>query len=115
MIRVTCARRDGELCLCAAGHAGYAPRGQDIVCAAVSALTLTLAEHLRRSGIPVEEERRPGGLTLRCPGSPAAEAAFAMTLTGIALLAEQYPRYAALEGPSPRLDGERKNTYGNDP
>ena len=31
-----------------AGHAGYAPRGQDIVCAAVSALTYTLQESLNR-------------------------------------------------------------------
>lgn len=29
------------------GHAGYAPAGQDIVCAAVSALTLTLADSLQ--------------------------------------------------------------------
>ena len=28
------------------GHAGFAPPGRDLVCAAVSALTLTLAESL---------------------------------------------------------------------
>lgn len=28
------------------GHAGFAPHGRDLVCAAVSALTLTLAESL---------------------------------------------------------------------
>lgn len=29
------------------GHAGYAPQGQDIVCAAVSALTQTLIKSIR--------------------------------------------------------------------
>lgn len=37
-------RRDG---LSLAGHAGYGRRGQSIVCAAVSAITLTMIEGLR--------------------------------------------------------------------
>lgn len=40
MITVTFIMRDGEYSgFTAQGHAGYAPTGQDIVCAAVSALT----------------------------------------------------------------------------
>lgn len=30
------------------GHAGYAPKGYDIVCSAISILTLTLVESLQR-------------------------------------------------------------------
>ena len=36
--------RDNEISV--KGHAGFAPHGRDLVCAAVSALTLTLAESL---------------------------------------------------------------------
>lgn len=43
MIEV-CVKENGLL-LC--GHAGYTKNGQDIVCAAVSAITLTLIEGLR--------------------------------------------------------------------
>ena len=32
------------------GHAGYAPRGQDIVCAGISALAYGLLEYLRQAG-----------------------------------------------------------------
>ena len=42
MIRATA--EPGRLTL--EGHAGYAPTGKDIVCAAVSALVLALAERL---------------------------------------------------------------------
>ena len=38
------------------GHAGYGPRGQSIVCAAVSAITLTMIEGLREiAGIRLTE------------------------------------------------------------
>ena len=43
MIRVTA--EPGRLTL--EGHAGYAPAGQDIVCAAVSALMLAMAERMQ--------------------------------------------------------------------
>ena len=43
MIRVTA--EPGRLTV--RGHADYAPKGQDIVCAAVSALLLALAERLQ--------------------------------------------------------------------
>lgn len=40
------------------GHAGYAERGKDIVCAAVSALTITLHNSLAElSDVPVMEKK----------------------------------------------------------
>ena len=47
MIRVTA--EPGRLTL--EGHAGYAPTGKDIVCAAVSALVLALAERLQEKNL----------------------------------------------------------------
>ena len=46
MIRV----RAGERRITVSGHAGHAPVGQDIVCAAVSALMYALAGYLEETG-----------------------------------------------------------------
>lgn len=46
MIRV----RAGERRITVSGHAGHAPAGQDIVCAAVSALMYALAGYLEETG-----------------------------------------------------------------
>ena len=44
MIKVTIGDRDGVLWLSMAGHAGTAPKGQDIVCAAATMLMYTAAQ-----------------------------------------------------------------------
>ena len=44
MIQVTIGDRDGVLWLSMAGHAGAAPKGQDIVCAAATMLMYTAAQ-----------------------------------------------------------------------
>ena len=45
MIRITYEKSENRLTV--QGHAGAAEKGKDIVCAAVSALVLTLAENIR--------------------------------------------------------------------
>lgn len=71
------------------GHAGYAARGQDIVCAAVSALYGTLA---LQDGVTMAGNRAVSR-------SRAGEQAMAMIWRGVKALAEQYPRHiTALDG-----------------
>ena len=48
------------------GHAGFAPRGQDIVCAAASALMLALCERLQ------DTRGRSSPSPSRCPSSCAS-------------------------------------------
>lgn len=56
-------RGDG---LTISGHAGYAPRGQSIVCAAVSAITLTMIEGLREiAGISLAETVESGNVSVK--------------------------------------------------
>ena len=57
------------------GHAGHAPAGQDIVCAAVSALVYALAGSLEDCG-----------------------AAFTLVRCGLAQLARQYPACVQVTG-----------------
>ena len=80
----------------ARGHAGYAPAGQDIVCAGASTLMQTLAyllagEENAHSDAWDEEDGPRLAVTAGAPRSAWVEGAFAFAKTGFALLAERYP------------------------
>ena len=100
MIRVNYTELDGPegptLRLEARGHAGYAPAGQDIVCAGASTLMQTLAyllagEENAHSDVWDEEDGPRLAVTAGAPRSPWVEGAFAFAKAGFALLAERYP------------------------
>ncbi len=67
-----------------AGHAGLAPRGQDLVCAAVSILTETLGAVL-----PPEASQMEDGFAAFHFTEPCPEAEFACS--GLKLLEKAYP------------------------
>ena len=100
MIRVNYTEMDSAggptLRLEARGHAGYAPAGQDIVCAGASTLMQTLAyllagEKNAHSDVWDEEDGPRLAVTAGTPRSPWVEGAFAFAKAGFALLAERYP------------------------
>lgn len=66
MIKVILYRRDKKICgVELTGHAGYAKKGEDIVCSAVSVLTLNTLNAIEQfTEIPfrVEAEEEKGGL-----------------------------------------------------
>ena len=80
----------------AVDHAGMAPRGQDIVCAGVSALTdtafLGLTKHLERE---VDFQAANGKLSVRLKQSPdsLSDAILATMLLGIKEIEKQYPKH----------------------
>ena len=59
MIQVTVGDRDGVLWLSMAGHAGFAAKGQDIVCAAATMLIYTAAQAAMDMGCREELEKLP--------------------------------------------------------
>lgn len=87
--------KEQKLRLTAHGHAGYATKGQDIVCAAVSALMQTLA---------YSTDSKTGGMRGDCVPelivqADAAEenaAKFELVVDGLYLLAQQYPENVRL-------------------
>ena len=81
MIRV----RAGERRITVSGHAGYAPAGQDIVCAAVSALTYALAGYLEETGQAARSDIRRGYADIE--GAKGCGAAFALVRCGMEQLA----------------------------
>ena len=87
MIRIT---RQGETAVSLEGHAGSDVYGRDLVCAAVSALVLTLAANVEgMEGAEIFLEA--GNSQVQC-GLEAAEV-FDCVCKGFALLAKKYPDY----------------------
>ena len=79
-----------DMSLQASGHAGYAPKGQDIVCAAVSTLMQSLAYSVDNGTVTCD----PGGESiLRVQASRSLDtlAKFELVTDGLMLLAQQYP------------------------
>ena len=72
------------------GHAGAGEFGRDPVCAAVSALCLTLAENGSVLGGWAVLE--PGRAEICCPG---AEAAFEAVCRGFDYLAREFPEFVS--------------------
>ena len=75
------------------GHAGYAPKGQDIVCAA---LVFALIGSLRQEENLREVVIRPGYVTAAAKRPCRAE--LELVRCGLAQLAAQYPQCVEVEG-----------------
>lgn len=100
MIKVLYNELDGPkgvtLRLEAAGHAGYAPAGQDIVCAGASTLmqalvSLLAGEESTHSDAWDEPDGPRLAVVADAPQKQWVEGAFELAKTGFALLAERYP------------------------
>ena len=77
------------------GHAGYGRRGEDIVCAAVSALAYALIGVLQEQEKIRELTVRPGYIEVAAAGS--FPGAMELVRCGIGQLAHQYPQYVMME------------------
>ncbi len=107
------------------GHAGYAPEGQDIVCASVSSLIYAMIGYLhtlKGSKCKVHKLQK-GYAEMSC--ASVGEEAVRMTCIGILQVSEQYPqcvrlhneiwksRFGAPKGVSmaaPSLSGDKKRS-----
>ena len=97
MITIFAGRNPNRCALHVAGHAGAAPLGEDVVCAAVSVLTQTLAMSLRVFELRGCRIRlRPGDARITCTVSGLADALFYQTILGLAQIARQYPEQVRL-------------------
>ena len=100
MIKVCYSELDGpdglSLRLEAAGHAGYAPAGQDIVCAGASTLMQALVyllagEENAHSDAWDEPDGPRLAVCAEAPVEPWVQGAFELAKAGFVLLAERYP------------------------
>lgn len=75
------------------GHAGYAEAGKDIVCAGVTALTMSLVKSINDlTDDKIEYEISPGRVDIHCGNlSEAGKLLVDSFFIGICLIAEEYP------------------------
>ena len=86
MITIIYDEKGKDMSLQASGHAGYAPKGQDIVCAAVSTLMQSLAYSVDSGTVTCD----PGGdniLRVQANRSLDTLAKFELVIDGLYLLA----------------------------
>lgn len=95
------------------GHAGYAPQGQDIVCAAVSALSYTLAASIETLTADAMQCRMsPGMVDIRHGNlSEAAQLLVDSFFCGVEAIARTYPEYVVVE-PAAGAGTERLKSCG---
>lgn len=85
------------LTLSAEGHAGYAERGRDIVCAGISALLFALPAALEREHIPYRLDRDTGQGCLRIRARPTISCRYiclvilATIIEGLRNIRNEYP------------------------
>ena len=84
------------------GHAGSAPKGEDLVCAGVSALAFALLQAMTDfDGSEAVVEEEDGIIDVRCDPAPyeviACEAVMDAFAGGLSLLASEYPQYVKYE------------------
>lgn len=95
MIQVTYNEVGDEMILRAEGHAGFAPKGQDIVCAAVSVLMQTLAcsvdAYNTGNTFELSDGKNGNRLTVQAPMSVLNRDKFDLVVEGLSRLAENYP------------------------
>lgn len=102
MIRITYREaKENVLKLRAEGHAGYAPKGQDIVCAAVSTLMQALAFSVndREDGFAVASSSGAAGtyLELQARATPENRVKFELVTDGLELVAQLYPKFVTFD------------------
>lgn len=95
MIQVTYNEVGDEMILRAEGHAGFAHKGQDIVCAAVSVLMQTLACSVDADNtgntFELSDGKNGNRLTVQAPMSVLNRNKFDLVVEGLIRLAENYP------------------------
>lgn len=102
MISIHARRREDGVEITAEGHAGYAARGSDIVCAAVSALLYGFLAYLHglaheHGAGQVSREEREGYLWIRSSGLDGRDRmALDVTEAGLRMIADAYPAWVKL-------------------
>jgi len=102
MIRITYEKSSNRVTV--SGHAGFGEKGEDIVCAAVSALVLTLGENIRvlqntQSLSAYTVDVKEGSAALSCTAIAGMESVvrcvFGAVCCGFELVQNMYPEYVS--------------------
>ena len=95
MVRIS--TNEKNMAVKAQGHSGYRPKGQDIVCSAVSILLYSYAAELLRLGAKPDIRDDGDVFEIRPGTGKGCRPAYDTVITGLRLLADEYPQHIALE------------------
>lgn len=96
MVKVRFWQEGGRFCFSCKGHAGFAKQGQpDIVCAAVSALSMTLCNALTHAG-DFRCKVQSGEVSVSCAPSVHAAHVFETIIIGFYGLTARYPEHVTI-------------------
>lgn len=96
MIKINVMEGESSCSIIVKGHAGYAPKGKDVLCAAISTLYQTFHLYILTETTAFIESRETGRdestliVTLM---KDDAKAAYKMLMTGFNAIAHDYPDY----------------------
>lgn len=90
MIRAHADVENGRMLFVVRGHAGAAPKGEDLVCAAATILARALGETVKGDK---EVRIEDGVFALNCELTEQNKAYFDVAAKGFRLLAKQYPEF----------------------
>lgn len=104
MTHVQYVRKGETFLLQASGHAGAAPRGEDLVCCAVSTLVQTLAQRVldlcnQELAKDSQVDLRPEGTCIMAKakhGCIMLLSSYETVVTGLQMLAAQWPQYVTV-------------------
>ena len=99
MINATYRTEEDTHSLVVSGHAGYADKGRDIVCAGASALVQALIGWIENCPCEVEcisVDHNIGEVIISCRGGEDVAAVFTMTAIGLEQIANTYPDYVEI-------------------
>lgn len=97
MIHVSVAAERDHIAVEIQGHAEYSEPGQDIVCAAVSSLSLALHSWAITHEAAFCSERSQGHSFLSMESTPESKTALEMFLCGLRSIESDYGEYVSLE------------------
>lgn len=107
MITVTIRRSAEELIVEVSGHSNYAPQGEDIVCAGVSALTLMCANAAMLSDGKIEK-MCSGYSKITLPNSENIRFFCAALVEAFKIMASKYPEYIRVNAPAVGVTKSKK-------
>lgn len=107
MITVTISRNAEELIVEVSGHSNYAPQGEDIVCAGVSALTLMCISAAMLSEGKIEK-MCSGYSRITLPNSENIRFFCAALVEAFEIMATKYPEYICVNAPAAGVTKSKK-------
>ena len=97
MINIDIKRKNRRVVVSVKGHAAAAPKGEDLVCAAVSTLVLTLRETLARAKVQgFEYKLDDGNAVITFKQDKYTKPYMHTVMCGLDFLASAYPQYIKL-------------------